>query len=393
MSYNIGLSGLRTTNKSLDVISQNIANVSTSGFKAARAELSALYGGGEPAGVELSKVSQNFDKDGNKTFTGRSLDMAISGKGFFVTKNNQGQTLYTRSGQFSQDADHNIVGSDGEHLQGFGVDKNGNLMTGVMSNLKVGTGNLPAKASTRLDFKANLRADAELPKTPKFDTKDPSSYNYSYTSKLYDSKGTEHTLTQYFVKSGENQWTAHAYVDGQENSTQELSFNPDGSLAAPKDGFAIDFAPEGADAMNVKLGLTGTTQYAADFSAQYTADGYSAGEMSGLHVEDDGSIMAVYTNGKELLQGKVVLANFANPEGLATADNTSWTSTFESGHAELGQAGTGTLGNLVAGAYEGSNVDLTGELVNLMTAQRNYQANAKSVSTADKMTQVLFSSM
>lgn len=395
MSYNIGLSGLRSTNQALDVISQNIANVSTAGFKAARAEYAALYAGGEAGGVEIAQVSQDFSKDGSKEFTGRNLDMAISGQGFFVTKNAMGQMAYTRAGTFNKDANNFIVSASGDKLQGYSVDANGALATGVVTDLKVSASNLPAKASTSVAFKANMRADAAVPTNPTFDPTDANSFNYSYTSRVYDSLGTEHTVTQYFVKDSANNWTSHYYMDGAAMgtpATQALSFNTDGTLAAPATPVTLTMAPAGADPMTVTMDYTGTTQYAADFSASYDADGYSSGELAGVRVDDDGSLYAVFTNGKDLLQGQVVLANFANPNGLDKSDSTSWTSTFASGNATLGNPGTGGMGSLTAGAYEGSNVDLTGELVNLMTAQRNYQANAKSISTADKMTQVLFSS-
>ncbi|EKE73976.1 flagellar hook protein FlgE [Gallaecimonas xiamenensis] len=393
MSYNIGLSGLRSTNQALNVISQNIANVSTAGFKAARAEYAALYAGGEPGGVEVAQVSQDFSKDGSKEFTGRSLDLAISGQGFFMVKNAQGQTAYTRAGTFNKDASNFIVGAGGEKLQGYGVDANGALLTGVVTDLKISASNLAAKASTRLDFKANLRADAAVPATTPFDPADANSFNYSYTSSVYDSLGTEHTVTQYFVKTGANTWDSNYYVDGAATGvTQAVNFNTDGTLAAPTTPVVLNMTPAGADPIALDVSYTGTTQYAADFSASYDADGYSSGELAGVRVDDDGSVFAVFTNGKDLLQGKVALANFSNPNGLAKGDNTSWTATFSSGNAVIGDPGAGGLGTLTAGAYEGSNVDLTGELVNLMTAQRNYQANAKSISTADKMTQVLFSS-
>lgn len=145
--------------------------------------------------------------------------------------------------------------------------------------------------------------------------------------------------------------------------------------------------------MAVELNVSGLSQYASDFNvSRNQSDGYTAGDMTGVRIEQDGSLMAVFSNGQSLLQGQIVMANFANASGLQQGDNTTWTQTFSSGQPTLGVPGTGTLGSLTSGSYEGSNVDLTGELVNLMTAQRNYQANAKSISAADKMTQVLFNS-
>lgn len=398
MSYNIGLSGLRTTNQSLDVISQNIANVSTAGFKASRPELAALYSGGQPGGVEMNNVSQNFGKDGNKNFSGRELDMAISGQGFFIVKDQNGQDRYTRAGMFSKDANNFVTTANGMKLQGYGVNANGDLVPGVLTDLKVQAATVPAQASTSLDFVANFKADAPVPAVAPLDPNDTNTYNFSYSSEVYDSLGNEHTLTKYMVKTSANTWDVHMYMNGAAmGAPTSVNFNSDGSLNTPAGPVALTYDPSattGADVMNFDLNLTGTTQYAGDFAVTANAtDGFASGDLTGLRVDEDGSVSAVYTNGRDRLLGQVVLANFANPGGLSQADSTTWTKSFASGDAVTGTAGTGALGTLTPGAYEGSNVDLTGELVNLMTAQRNYQANAKSVSTADQLTQVLFSNM
>lgn len=400
MSFNIGLSGLRSTNQSLDVISQNIANVSTAGFKASRPEMAALYSGGQPGGVEMSNVSQNFSKDGSKQASGRDLDMAISGQGFFILRDDNGQERYTRAGMFNKDADNFIINASGMRLQGAGVNADGDLVPGVQTDLRINAVNLPARASTSVEFVANFKADAAVPGTAPFDPEDATSYNFSYSTELFDSQGNEHTLTQYLVKTAANTWVPHYYINGaQDDMTvppppHSISFHPDGTLDGPT---TVDIGyvnPTGADDLGITLDMTGTTQYAGNFSVNRNAtDGYATGELAGLRVNDDGSIYAVYTNGRDRLQGQVMMANFANPGGLSQADNTTWTQTFASGTATTGAAGTGALGTLTAGSYEDSNVDLTGELVNLMTAQRNYQANAKSVSTADQLTQVLFNTL
>src|SRR5690554_3936749 len=212
MSFNIGLSGLRTTSQSLDVISQNIANVSTAGFKAGRAELAALYSGGQPGGVEMSNVSQNFSKDGSKQFSGRDLDMAISGQGFFILKDEGGQERFTRAGMFSLNnfgdgADKEqffVTSPNGMKLQGYGVDANGKPATGTLVDLEVKTTTSPPKPSTSLQFVANFKDDAPVPAVAPFDVTDSNTYNFSYTSELFDSKGNAHTLTQYMVKTGPN---------------------------------------------------------------------------------------------------------------------------------------------------------------------------------------------
>lgn len=403
MSFSIGLSGLRATTQDLSVISQNIANVSTAGFKAGRSEFASIYSGGQPGGVTVAKVSQNFEKDGDQVYTGRSLDLAISGGGFFVTSLN-GQTAYTRAGTFSKDANNYIVGSNGMRLQGYVANANGQLLNGVVQDLRVSVANLPAKASTRLDLVGNLKADATTINTAPpyaFDPLDASTYNYSQSGKVYDSLGAEHVLTQYFVKTGSNSWDARYSVDGAPvlsapatPQVQALTFNTDGSLATPAGNISLALNPAGADPITLAVSVAQVSQYANEFGfTRNESDGYGAGELSGVRIEEDGSLFAVFTNGQDQLQGKVVMANFANPDGLRQGNDTSWYQSFGSGQPTIGEPGSGTLGKLTSGAYEGSNVELSDQLVDLMTAQRNYQANAKSISAADKMAQVLFNSI
>ncbi|WP_434145125.1 flagellar hook protein FlgE [Photobacterium leiognathi] len=398
MSFDIALSGLDTTNVQLNTISNNIANVSTSGFKESRTEFSAVYNGMQAGGVEVAAISQNFDKTGSITGTGRPLNLAISGSGFFVTKDHTGQTLYTRSGVFGSDKDNNIVSNNGAKLQGYTVDANNNLQAGAVGNLKITTASLPAKATDELAFVANLDARSSVidPAINPFDPNSTDSFNSSYTSKVYDSLGNPHTVTQYFTKTNANEWQVNVVVDGAATptQTQNVVFNTDGTLQSPTAPFAVSFNPAGADAANINIDISGTTQFGADFGVSTNApNGYTSGELAGVRVEDNGMVFATYTNGQSQLQGQVMLADFANPQGLVKTNGTSWIQSFSSGAPVNGAPGTGTLGGLVAGALEGSNVDLTSELVSLMTAQRNYQANAKTISTSDKLTQSLFNAV
>ncbi|WP_305371911.1 flagellar hook protein FlgE [Photobacterium leiognathi] len=398
MSFDIALSGLDATNVQLNTISNNIANVSTSGFKESRTEFSAVYNGMQAGGVEVAAISQNFDKTGSITGTGRPLDLAISGSGFFVTKDHTGQTLYTRSGVFGSDKDNNIVSNNGAKLQGYTVDANNNLQAGAVGNLKITTASLPAKATDELAFVANLDARSSVidPAINPFDPNSTDSFNSSYTSKVYDSLGNPHTVTQYFTKNNANEWQVNVVVDGAAtpSQTQNVVFNTDGTLQSPTAPFAVNFNPAGADAANINIDIAGTTQFGADFGVSTNApNGYTSGELAGVRVEDNGMVFATYTNGQSQLQGQVMLADFANPQGLVKTNGTSWIQSFSSGAPVNGAPGTGTLGGLVAGALEGSNVDLTSELVSLMTAQRNYQANAKTISTSDKLTQSLFNAV
>ncbi len=404
MSFSIALSGLDATNQELNTISHNIANASTFGFKGARTEFSAVYNGMQPGGVEVASISQNFNKNGAVTGTGRSMDLAINGEGFFVTKDASGQSLYTRSGVFGTDKDNFVVSNNGAKLQGYGVDDNGNLSTGKTGDIQLSTSSLKAKATTELDFVANFDASAEqIDKAIVFDPDDPNSFNSSYTTKVYDSLGNAHTVTQYFTKTSENTWDTHVAVNGSLLMTDvggtavpqksQVIFDKDGSLLSGVTQ-EISFPAAGANQMSIEIDLAGSTQFGADFSVSTNnPNGYTSGELAGVRVEDNGMVFATFTNGQSQLQGQVVLANFANTQGLNAVSGTSWTQSFASGAPILGVPGAGTLGALTPGALEGSNVDLTSELVSLMTAQRNYQANAKTISTSDQLTQALFNAI
>ncbi|MFM5615640.1 lateral flagellar hook protein FlgEL [Aeromonas veronii] len=398
MSFSIGLSGLRAVNQELSVISNNVANASTAGFKSSRAEFAAVYGGGQAGGVEMNNVSQNFDRNGDVMRTGRGLDLAISGSGFFVLKDGSGQTSYTRAGMFQRDSGNYLTTASGTRLQGYTTDDAGKLQSGVVGDIQVKAGSLPAKASDKLEFVANLKADAskidQTVAANKFDPTKSETFNYSQSSKVYDSLGTEHTVTQYFVKTDPNKWDVHYSFNGKPaGGVVNMVFNKNGTLESPTSFPDLDLKPDGATEILLKLDMARVSQYASDFNAtRNQSNGYTAGDLTGVRVDADGGVYATFTNGQSLLQGQVVMANFTNPNGLLQTNNTTWQQSFSSGQPVLGAPGTGTMGQLTAGAYESSNVDLTGELVSLMTSQRNYQANAKTISSADKMTQVLFNS-
>ncbi|AYO22356.1 flagellar basal body protein FlaE [Vibrio owensii] len=399
MSFNIALSGLDATNIELNTISHNIANASTYGFKGGRTEFAAVYNGMQPGGVEVASISQNFDKNGSVTGTGRAMDLAINGSGFFVTKDHMGQMLYTRAGVFGTDKNNFVTANNGAKLQGYSVDNNANLQTGSVGDIKVSTSSLNAKATDNLDFVANFDASATAVDQAiyPFDSSDPNSFNSSYTTKVYDSLGNSHTVTQYFTKTSDNEWQVNVEVDGAPTTpatAQTVQFNTDGTLASPTGSFNVAFPAAGANAMSIDISLNGSTQFGAAFGVSTNnPNGYTSGELAGVRVEDNGMVYATYTNGQSQLQGQVVLADFANTQGLSKVSGTAWTQSFSSGAPIMGVPGTGTLGDLTPGALEGSNVDLTSELVALMTAQRNYQANAKTISTNDKLTQALFNAV
>jgi flagellar hook protein FlgE len=393
MSFNIATTGLNAITEQLNAISNNIANSGTVGFKSGRAEFASLYAGTQPLGVGVTGVTQSITKGGSIGGSSNSLDMAINGNGFFVVRDGTGTTAYTRAGYCNTDANGNLVNNLNMYLQGYPVDANGKLQVGSVGNLTISSGSIPAKATDTLDFTANFDANAEVPATTPFDPKDSTTFNDSHTTQVYDSLGREHTVNQYFVKTGDNTWEVHYYMDDAEipNSTQPIEFTEQGVLKSPTGLTMLKATVPGAEDLSIDLSYTGTTQYGSDFSvSKNKGSGYASGERTGQAIDEDGRVYATFSNGERLLQGQLILANFANPNGLASQDGTTWAQTASSGTPLTGAPGTGLLGTIKAGALEGSNVDLTSELVGLMSAQRNYQANTKVISTNDSMMNALF---
>ncbi|WP_313282092.1 flagellar hook protein FlgE [Stutzerimonas balearica] len=396
MSFNIALTGLSAVNDQLSTIGNNIANAGTVGFKSSRTDFGSLYAESQAMGVEVTGHTQSISQGGALTTTNRTLDLAISGGGFFVTRAGNGDVAYTRAGIFGTDKDSFITNSLGGRLQGYPADANGVLQTGTVGDLQLRSGGIPARASDALSFVANLDADAEVPAVA-FDPQVADSYNSTYTTKLFDSQGKEHTLTQYFVKTADNSWDAHYYIDGAAlaGGPQALSFDAAGNLAGPLAPITLNATLTGGVApLAIALDYSGSSQYGSAFSVTSNrATGYAAGEQTGMSVEKDGRVYANYSNGERMLQGQVVLASFVNAKGLKNISGTAWSETAASGAALLGAPGVGQFGTLASGALESSNVDLTQQLVGLMEGQRNYQANTQVISTNKELTQALFAAI
>lgn len=394
MSFNIATTGLNAITEQLNSISNNIANAGTVGFKSGRAEFASLYAEGQPLGVGVTAVTQSITKGGNISATGNALDLAIAGNGFFVVRDSAGTTAYTRAGYFGTDSNGNLINNQGMNLQGYPVDANGVLQVGTVGNLSISSGSIPAKATDSIDFTANLNANATKPETAVFDPKDNNSYNNTYATTVYDSLGREHTVNQYFVKTDENKWEVHYYMDDQpltNPATQEIEFSEQGVLKTPNGKVPLTIDVPGAQTLSVDLSYSGTSQYGSDFSvSKNKGSGYASGDKTGQQIDEDGSVYATFSNGERMLQGQLILANFSNPNGLSSQDGTTWAQTASSGAPLTGAPGSGLLGAVKAGALEASNVDLTSELVGLMTSQRNYQANTKVISTNDSMMTALF---
>jgi flagellar hook protein FlgE len=394
MSFNIALSGIQAINEQLEAVSNNIANSSTYGFKSSRANFSAMYAGEQANGVSVGSLTQNIGTNGSVESTGRSLDAAIAGRGFFVARDSQGTMSYSRVGIFAADKAGNLVDATGRKVQGYGPAINGTL--GVMGDIKIPTGQIAAKASTAITFVGNLSADWKAPTTTPFNAIDPSSYNMVKQSVLYDSLGTQHTVSQYFVKTNTNEVTVHYGFDGAApTAAKVLSFDALGQLPAGANSGPLTLTPtNGAVAVNFSVGYTGTTQFAGEAtSTTNSTDGYASGNYVGVELAADGSVVARYSNEQKQTVGTIALATFGNEGALTATSDTSWQANAASGLALYGTPGAGLAGKLNTGALEGSNVDITSELVGLMTSQRNYQANSKVITTENQMMQALMQAL
>jgi flagellar hook protein FlgE len=395
MSYEIALSGINAINTQLETISNNIANTGTYGFKASRANFAAMYAGTQPTGVEVSSLTQSIDIGGSVLTTGRGLDAAIQGRGFFVTRDSSGASMYSRVGIFSTDKDGYIVDSFQRRVQGYEM-LPGSTTLGAMGDLKVPAGQIPAKPSDTMQYVGNMSADWAAPAAAPFDPANPLTFNSSQVAVAYDSLGGKHSIGQYFVKSGVNQVTAHYTFDGAVlPTTTVLDFNTSGALVSPAAPVALALGtPAGAAPLSVALDYTGTTQFGGDATVRVnSANGYASGTMIGVRLSDDGSVIAQYSNNQKEAVGRVALAVFPDEASLVPVSDTSWTSSSESGEPLYFTPGTGMAGSLSGGALEQSNVDMTSELVGLMSAQRNYQANSKVISTQTEMMQALMQAL
>jgi flagellar hook protein FlgE len=401
MAFNIALSGLNAASKDLEVTANNIANTGTTGFKGSRAEFAELYNSAGRnlsatsigSGVRLADVAQQFAA-GNVENTGNSLDFAISGDGFFTMRDGKGYS-YTRAGAFQQDNNGYVVNASGQHLQVFPPAGNG-FDTSTLVDLQMTTAQSAAKATSNVEMSLNLPSDATVPTTAPFSPTDALSYNQATPFTAYDSLGATHNGTVYFVKgAAPNTWSAHLYVDGvSAGAPQALSFTSSGALATPAGGKlnfpALSVSP-GAAPMTLSIDVNKATQFGNAYAlSSINQDGYPSGTLSGIDVSSEGVVQAKYSNGQAIALGQLALANFNNLNGLRQLDNTGWAASFDSGTATMGVAGQGTFGAVQSGALEASNTaDLTAQLVNMIKAQRNYQANAQVISTDDKLTQTI----
>ncbi|RYE62265.1 MAG: flagellar hook-basal body complex protein, partial [Oxalobacteraceae bacterium] len=294
MSFDIALSGIQAINEQLETVSHNIANAATYGFKASRANFATVMAGSKANGTEIGSVTQNISQNGSSTTTGRGLDAAIDGRGFFVSRDPQGGMTYSRVGIFSTDTKGYLIDSDGKKVQGYGPATNGTL--GAMGDIQVPTGQIPAVATTSVAFVGNLSADWSN-KTG-FSKDDPNTYNMVKQSVVYDSLGTQHTMSQYFSKQNDNTVNVYYALDsGAVSATPgQLTFDSTGKLTGATNNSINIPAQGGAAGGTVKFDYTGTTRFAGEATTTTNrSDGYASGAFVGVELAGDGSLVAKYS--------------------------------------------------------------------------------------------------
>lgn len=404
MSFQTGLSGLNAASKNLDVIGHNIANANTVGMKASRAEFwemvasSTIAGGGynDGIGVEVATTAQLFTQ-GTINPTGYDLDLAINGNGFFIVSNTDGTTGYTRNGEFKLDDLGNIITNAGAQLMGYPTDASGATTNRTPQPLQLPTATpIPAKATTTITAQFNLDGTA-----PIWDSVTPNTPLTTYGTALntFDSQGNTIATPIYMRKVGVDTW--EVFTDPTDATTAAasvaatLSFGLDGKLAAtsPDPATLTLTSPNpNIGSFPVTLDFGKGTQTGLPFAmSDLHQDGYQPGEFISMKISNEGLITVRYSNGEVQSMGQIALADFRNVQGLKSGGNNTWYETPESGQPVVGSVGTGQFGALRSGALEQSNVDLTQELVNMMTAQRTYQANAQTIKTQDQVLATLTS--
>ena len=422
MSFYTSLSGLQAAQTDMSTISHNLANVSTNGFKKSRTEFADVMA----TSVTISPTSQvgsgtvvranrqQFEQ-GNMVQSKSALDLAVSGDGFFAVKPNVdiNKVNYTRNGGFSVNDDHYVVDANGSHLQVYPVDGSGAVVASGLDSavsLKLPEYSGVAKATGTVRYTANLSSNAAIPTTTTFDRFDPKTYNQSTSSTIYDTSGNALTMTSYFVRAsvgdgtnttaGNSDWKVYSFVGDKQLTAsagtvdhQTLTFDNAGQLASGSTITFDEFTPAGATTpQTIALDFgNATTMVAAPFNVTSKGqDGKSVGLLEGVTVDSEGMVKASFSNGDVSNLGKVVLVNFSNPAGLRQMGNSYWASTGLSGEAKAGAAGGAGFGTIMSGMVERSNVDITEELVGLIAAQRNFQANSKALDTASQISQTIF---
>lgn len=402
MALNQALSGINAAQDQLNVISNNIANAGTVGFKGSTAQFSEVYAVtglnlssvAVGSGAELTGVAQGFSQGDLETTNG-SLDMALSGNGFFIVNNGTGNQ-YTRDGAFHEDANGEVVTADGSKLQVYPPNAAGGFNTSTLTNLQLNTAQSAATPTSAITVSSNLPAGASLPVDTPFSPTDANSYNNASTLTVFDSQGGSHSATIYYVKTANNTWNANLYIDGNSAGTATMAFNSGGTLVSPANG-NLSFTPvqptNGATfPATMTLNVTNTTQFGTAYApGTINQNGYEAGVLENVEIGTDGIVTAVYSNNQTSQLGQIAVANFANLQGLQQVGNNRWLATQSSGTAVLGTASVGQFGNIEQGQLETSNTsDTTAQLVNMIQAQQDYEANSQMLGTVNSLSQTLF---
>ncbi len=421
MSFYTSLSGLQAMQTDMATISHNLANVSTTGFKKSRTDFSDVIASSvstDPrkmvgSGVVVKGTTQQF-KEGNLSTTSNALDLALVGEGFFIMKSTglSDQVNYSRNGAFSVDSDRNVVDAQGSFLMVYPVDNDGNVTaTGEkgLTNLQIQQTSGTPKATDGVTTSVQVSSTSTIKDPTKFNRTDTTTYNNSVATRIYDANGNAMTMTNYYVRTGgvdtanglTGTWQMFTYIGDQQMKGPgqttagpvTLTYDNTGALKTPSPAevqFQSFIPTSGAAAQTVKLTLSGSTQLSSAFSVNAKSqNGIAVGQLAGVTVTDGGLIQASFSNGDIVPLGKVALAKFSTPTGLRQVGNSYWQATGVSGTASLGAASSDGFGALMSGTIEGSNVDITEELVNLIAAQRNFQANAKALDTATQVSQAI----
>ena len=425
MGFQQGLSGLSAASKNLEVIGNNVANSNTYGEKTSRAEFADMYAAAMTGsasdniqagiGVQIATVSQQFNQ-GNITPTGNPLDLAINGNGFFQTQDPSNQIQYTRNGQFKVSSAGNIINDQGNMLLGYPADAQGNVVQGAAQPLQLPTGGIDPQVTTSstMEFNLDSRDAITVPASgAAIDFTNQATYNTATSVTMFDPKGQTVDVSYYFQKASTDPvngdtWNVFATANGvtiggspgSPSPITTLQYSADGSTLTSPTGGAVTFditspgqSVDGVTPLpitGITLDVSGATEFGSNFGVtNMTQNGYSAGSLTGVSVDDSGKLIAQYSNGQTKAAGQLELANFRNPQGLTAIGGNAWKATAASGTPTVGVAGDGNLGVLNSGSLEESNVDLTAELVSMITAQRDYQANAQTIKTMDQAMQTL----
>ncbi|MFN3788128.1 MAG: flagellar hook protein FlgE [Sulfurihydrogenibium azorense] len=399
-SFYTAVSGLNGNQKWIDVISDNIANVNTIGFKSERVTFEDLvakslttFANNTPKNMEIgggsfiALTTKDFSQ-GSFQNTVNPLDLALDGEGFFMVKDNQGTVYYTRAGQFRLDVNGDIVNVDGMKLQGWKLDTAGNI-SAALDKINIPYSILPS-ITTKINLVEPTNLDSRVNTiSGTIDPTNPATFNYANSMTIYDSLGNPHTLTFYFQKSSPNTWNVAAYVDNNTTTpvgSGTLQFDSTGKLISGSPiTLSIPLTNGATTPQTVTVDLTQVKQVASDFIFYANQDGFAKGDLIGVSVSEDGVVRGMYSNGKVELIARLAVATFKDKEMLVRKGNNLYLPNTQSFTPIITPGGI--LSKVRSGFLELSNVDISKEFINLITAQRAYQANVRVITTDDQILQ------